>query len=201
MVIKITMTVLLTLLVMSSAQIALGQCDISGTIVASTSADPMDPDWTYTLTINWDTGSQYALSHMNLLVDSAGGTCTCADFQDALSWDDPIGYSDGDPSCTVDYLGNLECTGDPSIPGVDDILLKFEPIEGLGCESGTTGTAVFTFYSDLSPAPVDEEILSLVDKFAGDSCFGSLSGDFPSMACDPVDVDKVEWGSVKSLYR
>ena len=195
------MTVLLTLLVMSSAQIALGQCDISGTIVASTSADPGDPAWTYTLTMNWDTGSKYALSHMNLLVGSAEGTCTCADFQDALSWYDPIGYSDGAPSCTVDYIGNLECNGDPSIPGVDNILLKFEPIERRGCEPGTTSTAVFTFYSDLSPVPVDEEILSLVYKFANNSCFGSLSGDFPAMSCDPVDVDKVEWGGVKSLYR
>jgi hypothetical protein len=201
MVKKITMTVLLTLLVFGTAQIALGQCDISGTIVATTSVDPVDPAWTYTLTINWDTGSQYALSHMDLLLDTAGGTCTCDDFVEALSWDDPIGYSDGDPSCTVDYTGNLECNGDPSIPGMDGILLKFEPIEGLGCEPGTTGTAVFTFYSDLTPAPVDEDILSMVDKLAGNTCFGTLSGDFPAMACDPVDVDKVEWGGVKSLYR
>ncbi len=196
------MTAILTLLViMTSAQWALGQCSISGSIVAATSADPMDPDWTYTLTIDWDTGSQHALSHMDLLLDASGGTCTCADFHDALSWSDPIGYSNGDPSCTVNYNGNLECNGDPSIPGVDNILLKFEPIEGTGCEPGTTGTTTFVFYSDLPPAPIDEDILSLVDKFAGNSCFGTLNGDFPAMSCDPVVTDDVEWGNVKSLYR
>jgi len=195
-------TILLTvLLIMTSAQFALAQCDISGNIVASANVDPMGPTYMYTLTINWDTGTPYALSHMDLLLDTAGGTCSCADFQDAMIWDDPIGYSDGDPVCTVNYSGNLECSGDPSIPGVDGILLKFEPIEGMGCEPGTMGTATFVFYSDLAPAPIDEDILSLVDKFAGNSCFGSLSGDFPSMSCDPVEVQKVEWGSAKGLYR
>ena len=198
---KLMTAILMTLLVMTTAQLAFGQCSITGNIVANPSADPLDPDWTYTLTIDWDTGTPYALSHMDLLLDTAGGTCTCADFSDALTWADPIGYSNGDPSCTVDYAGNLECDGDPSIPGVDHILLKFEPIEGMGCEPGTTGTATFTFYSDLGPAPIDEDILSLVDKFAGNSCFGTLSGDFPAMSCDPVTTDEVEWGGVKSLYR
>ncbi len=198
---KLSMSLLLVLMMMTTAQFALAQCDISGTIEASPTTDPMWPAWTYTLTIYWDTGTPYALSHMDLLMDTATGTCTCADFMDAITWGDPIGYSDGDPSCTVDYTGNLECNGDPSIPGVDNILLKFEPIEDMGCEPGTMGTATFVFYSHLGPAPIDEDILSLVDKFAGNSCFGSLSGDFPSMACDPVDTEKLEWGSVKGLFR
>ncbi len=198
---KLSTSLILVLVILTSAQFALAQCDISGTIVATANPDPLGPAWVYTMTINWDTGTPYALSHMNLLMDTAGGTCSCADFMDALSWDDPIGSSNGDPFCTVDYTGNLECNGDPSIPGVDGILLKFEPIEGLGCEPGVTGTASFVFYSHLGPAPIDEDILSLVDKFAGNSCFGSLSGDFPSMSCDPVETDKLEWGSAKSMYR
>jgi len=198
---KLTMSLLLALMVVTSAQFVLGQCDISGTVVASATNDSALPNWAYTLTIYWDTGSQYALSHMDLLLDTAGGTCTCDDFLDALSWNDPIGSSDGDPSCTVDYQGGLECNGDPSIPGVDNILLKFEPIENEGCEPGTTGMATFVFYSNLQPAAIDEDILSLVDKYAGNSCFGHLSGDFPSMSCDPVATEKVEWGRAKGLYR
>ncbi len=198
---KLSMSLVLVLVILTSAQFALAQCDISGTIVATANPDPLGPPWVYTLTIDWDTGTPYALSHMDLLMDTAGGTCSCADFMDVLSWDDPIGSSNGDPFCTVDYTGNLECAGDPSIPGVDGILLKFEPIEDLGCAPGVTGTATFVFYSHLGPAPIDEDILSLVDKFAGNSCFGALSGDFPSMTCDPVETDKLEWGSAKSMYR
>jgi len=194
-------TLLLVMLVMTSAQLALAECSINGTIEAGENTDPAGPGWVYTMTINWDTGTVYALSHMDLLLDIAGGTCSCADFMDAISWDDPIGYSDGHPSCTVNYVGNLECAGDPSIPDVDNILLKFEPIEIEGCEPGTTGTATFVFYSDLAPAPVDEDILSLVDKFAGNSCFGTLSGDFPAMSCDPVEIKNVQWGAAKGLYR
>ena len=194
-------TMLMILVIATSAQMALAQCDINGTIVAEANADLLGPDWVYTMTVNWDTGTAYALSHMGLLLDTSTGTCSCADFIGALSWDDPIGYSTGDPSCMVNYHGNLECSGDPSIPGVDGILLKFEPIEGMGCEPGTSGTATFVFYSNLGPAPVDEDILSLVDKFANNSCFGSLSGDFPSMTCDPVSTENMEWGKAKGMYR
>ncbi len=141
---KMSTTLLIVTIAMISAQTAMAECSIDGTIVANANGDPMGPSWVYTMTIDWDTGSQYALSHMDLLLDTAGGTCSCADFMDAISWDDPIGYSDGDPACTMDYTGNLECSGDPSIPGVDGILLKFEPIEGNGCEPGNVGTATFT---------------------------------------------------------
>jgi len=198
---KMTTFLILAVFVMTGAQLAFGQCDIHGTVEANANPDPMGPNWIYTLTVYWDTGGPYALSHMNLLMDIAGGTCNCADFVDAISWDHPIGYSDGDPSCSVDYAGNLECDGDPSIPGVDNILLKFEPIEGMGCEPGTTGTATLYFYSDLPPAPIDEDILTLVDKFANDYCFGGLTGDFPAMACDPVPANRIPWGGAKGLYR
>lgn len=197
---KVITTIVTMALLTMSAQLAFAACDISGTIVATVNPNLSGPTWCYTLTIDWDTGSQNALSHMDLLLDTSSGTCTCADFSDALVWDDIIGSSNGDPSCTVDYTGGLECSGDPSIPGVDNILLKFEPIEE-GCEPGVTGTGTFVFYSNLGPAPIDEDILSLVDKFANDSCFGMLSGDFPSMSCDPVDVRDTGWGHLKGAYR
>lgn len=190
----------LALLALATPALA-GDCSISGTITAEHISDPGLPPWQYTLVLTWDTGSPYALSHANLLMDIPGGTCTCQNFYDALYFLDPIGTSDGDPSCTVDYRGYIECNGDPSIPGVDGILLKFEPIEGQECEPGNTGTGTFVFYSNLGPAPVDEDLLSLVDKFGQNHCFGYLAGDFPSMPCDPVDNEAKSWGTVKGFFR
>jgi hypothetical protein len=177
-------------------------CFIGGTITASPNPDPAGPNWVYTMVISWDTGNNYSLSHANLLLDPGLGTCLCQDFHDALDWGSPVGYSDGNPGgCTVDYEGFLECGGDPSIPEVDGFLLKFEPIEDGSCEPGPTGTGTFTFYSNLPPAPIDEDVLSVVDKHAQQYCFGHLSGDFPAMACDPVSNEDSAWGSLKGMFR
>jgi len=188
---------LLTLLLAASAH---GQCAITGDLSAAPSGDAGLPAWMYTLVVTWDTDVEFALSHLNLLMDPVGGTCDCADFAGALTLVDPAGSSDGEGGCSVDYNAFLECGGDPSIPGVDGILLKFEPVEE-GCEPGPTGTATFVFYSDLGPVPVDEDILSLVDKHAGEFCFGNLTGEFPGMACNPVPGEGTSWGAVKGLYR
>jgi hypothetical protein len=187
--------------ILGGANLAMAQCSISGTITAEMTNDPGLPVWCYTMEFTWDTGSPYALSHADLLLDGAGGTCVCADFSDALEWYDPVGSSDGTDDCIVNYTGHLECNGDPSIPGVEGYLLKFEPIEVDGCEPANTGTAVVVFYSNLPPAPIDEDILSIVDKHGQEFCFGSLSGDFPALACDPVDVQGSTWGKIKGEYR
>jgi hypothetical protein len=196
------LTILMALfMLMFGAQAAVAECFIGGTITASSNPDPQGPTWMYTMTFTWDTGNTYSLSHANLLMDIYGGTCLCQDFVDALSWEDPIGSSDGVPDdCQVDYQGFLECDGDPSIPGEEGIILKFEPIEG-NCEPGPTGTATFVFYSDLPPTPINEEILSAVDKNANEYCFGFLTGDFPAMECDPVGNEGSSWGNLKGLFR
>lgn len=178
--------------------LALAACDISGSITASPNPDPLGPDWIYTAIITWDTGSPYALSHMGLWLDIAGGTCSCEDFQQALSFGPVIGQSG--VACPVDYYGELNCQGDPSIPNVYGIVLKLEPIEG-DCEPGTTGQGTFVFLSNLGPAAIDEDAVTLVDKFGLNFCFGSLTGDFPSMVCDPVSDVDANWGSVKGLFR
>jgi hypothetical protein len=183
------------------AHTALAECSINGTITASPNPDANGPAWMYSVEITWDTGTQYALSHMDIIMDVAGGTCSCQDFYDAIVFPDPIGTSDGDPSCSVDYYGEINCQGDPSIPGVDGIALKFEPYESEFCEPGPTGVANFVFYSPLGPAPIDEEFPALVDKYSTSYCFGHLTGDFPSMACDPVHDEGKSWGNVKGMYR
>ncbi len=190
---------MLVMILMIAASGAQAQCDISGDITAEMNTDPGGPAWVYTLTIHWDTDVQYALSHMDLLIDAVGGSCTLDDLYAHLSWNDPIGTSDGEGGCTVTYMGELSDNGDPSIPGITGLLLKFEPYEG--CEPGNVGTGVFVFYSDLAPVPVDEDMLSLVDKYALMYCFGHLTGMFPGMDCDPVDNEATSFGSLKGLYR
>lgn len=193
---------LTTLAMVFGAQAAMAECFIGGTITAVSNPDPMGPNWMYTMVITWDTGNNYSLSHANLLMDIEAGTCVCQDFVAALSWDYPAGSSDGTPMpCTVDYEAFLECSGDPSIPEVEGILLKFEPIENEECEPGPTGTGTFVFFSNLPPAPINEEILTVVDKHAQEYCFGYLTGDFPAMACDPVGAEKANWGGLKGLFR
>lgn len=187
--------------ILGGAQFAMAECFINGTITANATNNPGGPAWAYTMEFTWDTGTPYALSHANLLLDPGLSTCVCADFSDALMWYDPVGSSGGTDDCTVDYRGLLECEGDPSIPGVEGFLLKFEPIEAEGCEPENTGTAVVVFYSNLPPAPIDEDILSIVDKHGQEFCFGSLSGDFPAMACDPVSTESSTWGQIKGTYR
>jgi hypothetical protein len=196
-----TAALALLILAASGTRAISGDCSIDGTIAAARNTDPSGPLWVYTLTVDWDTGTKYALSHISLLLDAEGGTCSCGDFETTLFWDPVIGSSTNSFSCPVDFKGYLGCNGDPSIPGVGGITLKFEPLEGEGCGPGTAGRGVFTFYSNLGPAPIDENILSLVDKYSRLSCFGHLRGFFPAMPCDPVSAESSSWGRVKGLFR
>ena len=200
---KIATVCLLALLIcaVSGPSSVLAQCSITGNIVSAPSGDPNLPDWEYTLVVTWDTGSMNALSHADLMLDPVGGTCSCQDFEDTLLLVNPAGTSEGEGGCTVSYNAYLECQGDPSIPEVDGIMLKFEPIEDPECEPDVTGVATFVFYSDQAPVPVDEDILSLVDKFDLNYCFGNLTGEFPGMACNPVPSDGNSWGGLKGDYR
>lgn len=192
----------LGLVMLAFASVAQAECYIGGEVAAEQNLDSMYPAWKYTATISWDTGTPYALSHVDMLLDAAAGSCSCLDLSDALVFAGIAGYSDGEGGCEVTYETFLECDGDPSIPGVDSILFKFEPVEdGSGCEPGTTGTGTFVFYSDLGPAPIDEEILLLVDKFGQLSCSGYLSGVFPGLECDPVGAEQSTWDSLKGLFR
>lgn len=178
------------------------ECSITGTITATYNEDGPDLGaWCYTLELTWDTGTPYALSHFDFLLDVPYGNCNCQDFADALAWEYPSGYSDGYPGgCTVYYETYLECGGDPSVPDVEGIILKYEPIYDEECEPGPTGSGTFVFYSDLEPAPIADDNLFLIDKHAGYVCTGEISGDFPALVCDPVSNESRTWTNVKGLY-
>lgn len=183
-----------------SAPAAFAQCSVGGEISASPNPDPAGPAWIYTISATWDTGNPYGLSHIDVLVDEANGNCSCADLQDAFSFPTPAGSGDGVPApCSVDYTGAVECNGDPSIPGEDGRLLKFEPVEGT-CEPGPVGSATLVFYSDFGPVPIEEPCICIVDKAGLTSCMGLLVGDFPGLPCDPVATESETWGAVKSLF-
>lgn len=184
-----------TLILPASAS---AECLITGNVSAEVCNNPLGT-FCYTLEINWDNDSPYGLSHFCLIVDAEGGTCSCADFSDNISFGLISGSSNGEGGCLVEYSSGLECDGDPSI-GMPGIMFKFEPIEET-CEPGPTGSGSFVFYSNLPPVPVDEEAISLVDKSAQNYCTGNITGVFPGLACDPVSTSEVHVGALKSIYR
>jgi hypothetical protein len=196
--IRLLKILLLATALMLPAWAFASDCAVSGTIAATRNPDPQGPEWQYTAVIQWDTGTRYALSHLTMLLDIAGGTCSCANFQSALTWGYPIGTSG--TACVASYWGELNCQGDPSIPGASGIALKLNPISG-ACEPGTAGTGTFVFMSDLAPAQIDEDALTMIDKYGQKFCWGHLSGQFPAMPCNPVSGEISPWGSVKGMYR
>ena len=90
---------------------ALAQCVITGDIVAAPSGDPLLPAWQYTLTVDWDTGSMFGVSHVNLLLDGVDGTCACADFTAVLTQTDPAGTSQGHDSGSAGMSGPCNPSG------------------------------------------------------------------------------------------
>jgi hypothetical protein len=180
---------------------ARAECSIWGTVTAfENPGDPALGAWMYRLMVTWDTGSQYAMSHIDLLMDLPNGNCSCAQFYEAITWSDHIGSGLGDPlPCLLFYDGEILCDGDPST-GVEGTILKFEPREDEDCEPATQGTAQITFYSDYPPGPIAEPNMFLFDKFAGLICFGPASGQFPGLPCDPVATDQSTWGAIKTIY-
>ena len=177
-------------------------CDIYGTIMAEPNViHPEHGAWMYRMIVHWNTGSQYGLSHFDLLLDSLDGNCDCQDFADAIVFDYPVGSTTGQPvPCTLSYWYELNCGGDPSI-GVPGIMFKFEPYEDEDCEPGPYGTGTFTFYSDLAPGHIADDNLFLIEKYSLYYCYGHIEGDFPNLPCDPVPTESGSWGAVKSLYR
>lgn len=190
-------TVLLTVFTFFPT-LASADCMINGNISVESSDSPLGA-FKYTLDVTWDMDSQYALSHLDLMVDMAGGTCSCADFANYINFDTISGTSDGTYGSTVNYYSELACNGDPSL-GIEGIFFKFEPFEGES-EPAPVGSGSFVFYSDLAGVPVNEELLALVDKAALTSCTGTLTGFFPGMVCSPVANDELSLDAIKGLYR
>jgi hypothetical protein len=197
------LTALGLLTLAGAAAPAAAECLLTGEITASLNDDdPAHGMWRYTLEVTWDTGDPTALSHLDLIVDAPGGNCECSQIVDALNFADIAGTSTGEPmDCMVDYYAMVECHGDPSIPGDEGIIIKWEPLTMPDqCEPGPTGTGTFVFFSDYAPGPVDEDLPLLLEKNSGESCEGTISGVFPALECGPVSTEATTWSELKGQY-
>ena len=126
----------------------------------------------------------------------------CPDLDPVFVFPVPAGTATGEGGCTANIETELDCNGDPSIPGFETgTLLKWEPPLGETCEPDVTGTMVVVFYSSHDPYPIDADALGMVIKFSGESCVGHINGVFPAVACDSVPTENESWGGLKGLYR
>jgi len=178
---------------------AMATCSIGGHCEAELNVDnPELGTWKYTLTVEWHSGNSHGLSHLDLALGFENHECDCDDF--LFNFTSPAGQSDGEHRCcTVYYDGHFECLGDPSIPGVEFPILKFEPISE-DCEPDNSGDGVFVFYSDWQPKAVDTPNDYLIFKAGGNSCEGELSGVLPTLGCEHVAAGESSWGQIKTLY-
>lgn len=199
----IALLILLAAAPAPAGQIVVPDC-ISGTSTAELVNDSLG-DWKYTFTVQWGPVA-HGLSHLDLLLGFAGCSCAC----DAFSFGAPdsAGTSNGESSdkdgddadtCRVRYQAQYECHGDPSIPGEEGPLVKWEPASQ-GCEPGKSGSGVFCFYSDWPPTAASEANQYLLFKFGSDSCAGHLTGMIPNCQCE-TSTESTSWGSVKSRFR
>jgi len=172
---------------------------VSGEVTAEPAESPLG-DWKYTLTASWATGTPQALSHLDLLLGLSECACVCSEC--SFGAEDTAGTSDGTPRgrrCTVSYEAEFNCKGDPSIPGDEGALVKFEPLRGT-CEPGPTGSGVFAFYSDWPPEKLAEPMNRLLIKYGTRSCSGPLTGVLPSCRCATA-TEPTSWGGVKRMFR
>ena len=181
------------------AQGALAICAGDAVIVAEPTSDPEAPDWTYTISISWSYVN--GVHHWIIPLDTPDGSCLCDDFLGNIVIPDPAGSSDGIPEgCTVPYLGQLECDGDPN-SSWEGFLMIFTPDLSGDCQLGSEGLGVFQFQSDFPPVPITDDFFFLAANHAQQTCGMPLTGVFPSMDCNPVGVERESWDTIKSFYR
>ena len=174
---------------------------LMGESIAEEVNDPNYGTWKYTITLQWDTGTNYCLSHLDVILDFDCCPCCCTDFPFAAP--DTAGYCTG----TIDaddwiayFYAMFNCEGDPSIPGDEGPLVKFEPHED-ECQPAPSGEGTFWFFTDWAPIPIEEPNLLLAIKFDQAELFGNLSGMLPGCECDPTASVASTWGRVKQLYH
>ena len=197
---KLLLWIVLPFVFLMAPSVLLAESYLIGNITAEAGDWGELGSWKYTLYVTWDTGTNYGLSHLDLIVDD-GTHCTCSAIGDAINWDTPPGYFVGEEGlCQMGLDTELNCQGDPSID-VWSPLFKFEPNEGPDCHAGPVGEMTIVFYSNFSPAPIADPNLFLVDKYSQYSEFGMVTGVFPGLPCDPIANTAYPWAGLKAIYR
>jgi hypothetical protein len=172
---------------------ASAQC-VSGTISSELQlSGPYAGLYKYTIEITWD--SPQGLS--NITLDCGYDCAPTLACQQQHEFDNPAGYSDGEPAvCQVDYVGEFNCNGNPSI-GITYPIVKWNAVYSGGCEPGATGSGTFWFYTIIAPTP-DSPLPIIIEKNGQNVCDGIVLGDCPTLCTVPVE--DASWGEVKSHY-
>ena len=167
---------------------------VEGTVTATFQfSGPHAGLWKYTLEFAWDTPQGLS----NVTLDCGFGACKEIACDGTFEFDSPAGQSDGEPApCTVDYEGEFNCDGNPSI-GFPDPIIKWDAIDN-GCEPGATGSGTLCFYSNFGPHP-DSPLPIVLIKDGQNVCNGTIMGDCPS-ACT-VPTEHLNWGALKVIYE
>ena len=195
-----TFKIILTACVLALASRATASPDVWATGTAWRSDDPgFEGYWKYCYEVHW-TGLPHGVSHIEIfLCRPIESECGC--YPDFFAFADTVGqgYQDCGEGCpTVHYYAGFEVSGDPST-GLDGLLVKFEPYEGLP-EASAEGSASLCFYSIAAPfygTHLDQVSVKFADGFA----LGPLDGPLPvcSQGYSPAGVST--WGCVKAKYR
>jgi hypothetical protein len=173
---------------------AAAQC-VDGTITAEfQSSGKYTGLWKYCLEFSWKT--KQGLS--NLTIDfgylKECGTAVCGDH---WYFETPAGTSDGTDGCTVEYVGEFNCQGNPSI-GLVGPVLKWDAIATDDCEAEGEGTGKVCFYTPFGPQG-GGDLATVLIKNGQNVCEGTIKGARPS-AC-ATDARRSTWGRIKSTYR
>ncbi len=193
------MKVLRTLCLLAVVLVAFGGADIANACVSGTvtaqyqTTGPFAGLYKYTADISWTTTQGLS----NITLDCGFGDCPDEVCVETFMFATPGGTSDGEGGCTVDYEGEFNCNGNPSI-GFTDPIIKWDALDDNGCEPGNTGSGTFCFYSNLAPGPNSALPVILV-KNGQNVCSGMLTGDCPQPPC-VVPVKESTLGKVKADF-
>lgn len=189
-------------LLLARPVLAVDDCaTVAMTVTAQPSNDPGFEGLTkYTVNGSWDVG-QFGLSHVDFFLALKNLECICD--PRVVRFPAVAGTSTGVSAagpCVVPYTGAYNCKGDPSIPAeLRAPTVKFNKVEGT-CETATTGTGTWTFYSPFPPAPYSVYPDGVAIKHGTQVCTGTLVGQMPMGDC-ATPARATSWGSMKATYR
>jgi hypothetical protein len=174
---------------------------VSMTVTATFPNDPgFEGLYKYTVTGCWDV-TQFGLSHIDVFLALKNLECICD--SRVVKFPDPAGTSNGTSDagpCTVNYTGEYNCLGDPTIPAeLKAPTVKWNAVDG-ECQAGVTGCGTWVFYSPFPPAPAANYADAVAIKHGSGVCIGDLFGQLPMGDCT-VPTQATSWGSMKAAYR
>jgi hypothetical protein len=192
-----------TLTLWNGTSLAQVDCaSVNMTVAATVSNDPGFVGlYKYTVSGTWDVGRR-ALSHLDVFFALENCVCVCDPriFKFPATAGTSNGGTQSGSFCTVSYIGEYLCVGDPSIPDeLHSATIKFEPGDG-SCEPMTVGSGTWSFYSPFPPAAPQTYPNVVGIKHGLITCLGDLTGQLPVCDCS-VPAQPTTWGFMKSIYR